>query len=250
MKKHNLRTLQKSKNEGTKLQMLTCYDYQTAVVMDQTKLDMILVGDSVGNVVLGYDSTVEVSSEEMIIFGKAVKRGAPHKFLVVDIPFGVVTSFEKGLEGVCKIFQATQAEAVKIEGASLTHLQIIARLIEIGIPVMGHIGLMPQSVHAQGGFYKHGKNEVDQKRIYAEALALQEAGCFAVVLECVEESLSKKISNELNIITIGIGSGEDTDGQVLVVNDLFGMGQKYPSFATPLINLFELKKETLDKYLS
>ena len=115
---------------------------------------------------------------------------------------------------------------------------------------MGHIGLMPQSVNAQGGFYKHGKDESAQKRIYNEAKSLEDAGCFAVVLECVEENLSKKITKEIDIITIGIGSGKETDGQVLVVNDLFGMGQKYPSFATPLINLFELKKETINKYLS
>ncbi len=250
MKKHNIRTIQKYKNEHKKLHMLTCYDYQTAVVMNETNLDMILIGDSLGNVVLGYDSTVEVTSEEMIIFGKAVKRGAPDKFIVVDIPFGVVTSFEKGLEGVCKIFQATQAEAVKIEGAGPIHLQVIERLIEIGIPVMGHIGLMPQSVNAQGGFYKHGKNEADQQRIYNEAKALQDAGCFSVVLECVEEKLSQKISEELDIVTIGIGSGKNTDGQVLVINDLLGMGQKYPSFATPLINLYEIKKETINKYIS
>ncbi len=249
MKKHTTRSIVKLKQENKKLQMLTCYDFQTAQILNESKLDLILVGDSLGNVVLGYNSTIHVTVNDMITFGAAVKRGAPDKFVVIDLPFGSNRTIETGLEDSVEIFRLTGCEAIKIEGAHTNNLELIKRLVQIGIPVMGHIGLMPQSVHAQGGFYKHGKSDTDAKRIFNEAKTLEHAGCFSIVLECVEEKLSYEISQSLSIPTIGIGSGKDTDGQVLVINDLFGMTQHYPSFAKPMANFHQIKKEIVDIYL-
>lgn len=249
---HTTRTLRDFKRvkENNTLQMLTCYDYQTASMLNESELDLILVGDSLGNVVLGYETTVEVTLSEMITFGAAVKRGAKNKFVVVDLPFGTYTHFEKGLEAATELFQKSKAEAIKIEGCHSHHLDLIKRLTENGIPVMGHIGLTPQSVHQMGGYYTHGKDTESAKTLLEGALNLQEAGAFSVVLECVEKSLSKKITDALEIPTIGIGSGYETDGQVLVLNDLLKMGKEQPpKFCTPIANFFELQKNLIAAYI-
>ena len=157
MKKLNVRDIRKSKQK--KLQVLTCYDYQTATLLNGLDLDMILVGDSLGNVMLGYETTVEVSLTEMEIFASAVRRGAPDKFLIVDMPFGTYSTISQGIHSATKLFQKTKAEAIKLEGAFPYQLKLIERLTQTGIPVMGHIGLTPQSVHQLGGYYTHGKNE-------------------------------------------------------------------------------------------
>lgn len=233
------------------LQMLTCYDYQTACLLDQTDLDIILVGDSLGNVVLGYETTVEVTLNDMITFSSAVKRGAKNKFVVADLPFGTYATFEDGVKNGLELFQKSKAESVKLEGAEDHHLEIINRLTKSGVPVMGHIGLTPQSVHELGGYYMHGKDEASRLRLIDEAKKLQEAGVFALVLECVKEEVATEITNILNIPTIGIGAGPLTDGQVLVTNDLLQMGPtKPPKFCTPIANLFETKKELISSYLS
>lgn len=233
------------------LSMLTCYDYQTAQLLNETELDLILVGDSVGNVILGYDTTVEVTLQDMITFGSAVKKGAPDIFTVVDLPFGTYASVEKGLENAIELFQKTKAESLKLEGATPTFCELIKRCTDVGIPIMGHIGLTPQSVHQQGGYYTHGKTDPDAMRIKAEAKALQEAGCFALVLECVTPALAQEITEELNIPTIGIGSGNKTDGQVLVINDLLKMGPKRPpSFCHPVADFYELKRQGVELYLN
>lgn len=248
MKKLNVRDIRKSK--GNKLQVLTCYDYQTATVLNQTSLDMILVGDSLGNVMLGYDTTVEVSLIEMEIFAKAVRRGAPDKFMIVDLPFGSYSTINQGIHSATKLFQQTKAEAVKLEGAFPYQLKLIERLTQTGIPVMGHIGLVPQSVHQMGGYYVHGKNYESAKKLMAEAKALESAGVFSIVLECVEESLATQISQTLSIPTIGIGSGKKTDGQVLVINDLLKMGPHTPpKFCTPIADLFQTKTDLIQHYL-
>lgn len=252
MKKLNTRNIGqfKSKAKGHKLSMLTCYDYQTAQLLNATELDLILVGDSLGNVVLGYDTTVEVSLSEMELFGRAVKKGAPNKFVVVDLPFGSYNSFEKSLENATLLFQKTKAEALKLEGAFPYQLEIIKRLTQIGIPVMGHIGLRPQSVHAQGGYYTHGKTTDSAQELIKEALDLEKAGCFAVVLECVAADVADVITSKLKIPTIGIGSGDKVDGHVLVINDLLGFGpQKPPSFCNPIMNLYDQRKGAIDAYL-
>ncbi|MCO4753281.1 MAG: 3-methyl-2-oxobutanoate hydroxymethyltransferase [Bacteriovoracaceae bacterium] len=241
----------KKKDQNKALQMLTCYDYQSACLLNETELDLILVGDSVGNVILGYDTTVNVSLNEMITFGSAVKRGARDKFVVVDLPFGTYNALEDGLKNATKLFQSTQAQAVKLEGAFPYQLELIERLTQIGIPVMGHIGLTPQSVHQQGGYYIHGKTESSSLSLIESAKKLEKAGAFAVVLECVQENTSKVITDELSIPTIGIGSGQDVDGQVLVINDLLKLGpNKPPGFCNPISDLYQLKKELIEKYLS
>lgn len=248
MKKLNLRDIKKSK--GQKLQVLTCYDFQTAQLLNETDLDMILVGDSLGNVILGYETTVEVTLTDMEVFGSAVKRGAPDKFVIVDLPFGAYSTVTQGVHSATKLFQKTRCEAIKLEGAFPYQLKLIERLTQTGIPVMGHIGLTPQSVHQLGGYFTHGKNENDAERLMREAKALQAAGCFSIVLEMVEESVATKISEALAIPTIGIGAGKKTDGQVLVINDLLKMGPVTPpKFCIPVADLYQMRKDLITRYL-
>lgn len=240
----------KKKSTKKNLHMLTCYDFQTAQLLNDTTLDLILVGDSLGNVILGYDHTIQVELETMILFSKAVKRGAPLKFVIADLPFGTYASMDLALKNSIKLFQESGVEALKLEGAHFFECEIIKRLTQVGIPIMGHIGLTPQSVHEQGGFYTHGKDLPAQERLQKEALALEEAGVFAIVLECVDESLAKKITAKLKIPTIGIGSGKHTDGQVLVINDLLHMGKNSPpKFCTPIANFYESRKKLIGEYL-
>lgn len=252
MKKLNTRMIRNHKktNEAKPLQMLTCYDYQTAKLLNETELDLILVGDSVGNVILGYETTVSVSLDEMITFTGAVKRGAKNKFVIGDMPFGTYNTLNEGLANATKLFQATGIEAIKLEGAFPHQLELIERLTHIGIPVMGHIGLTPQSVHQQGGYYTHGKTDQSANMLMDTAKKLEQAGCFSVVLECITSDVACDITKELNIPTIGIGAGSEVDGQVLVINDLLKLGSDYPpSFCTPIADLYSLKKELIEKYL-
>lgn len=231
--------------------MLTCYDFQSAQMLNETEVDFLLVGDSLGNVMLGYDTTVPVRLEEMKIFSAAVKRGAPNKFVVADLPFGSYSTLEQGIQSATELFQYSQVESIKLEGAFPYQLELIQRLTQIGIPVMGHIGLTPQSVHELGGYYVHGKNEDSAKKLLAEAMNLQKAGAFAIVLECVKEEIATLITNELSIPTIGIGAGNKTDGQVLVLNDLLQLGpNRPPKFCTPIANLFKTKSELISNYLN
>lgn len=247
--KLNTRTIRKAKNTKS-LNMLTAYDYQTAQLLNETELDLILVGDSVGNVILGYETTVEVTITDMITFSSAVKRGAPDKFVVADLPFGTYATLKNGLENAIRLFQQSKVEAVKLEGCSLTKCELITELTENGIAVMGHLGLTPQSVHEQGGYFTHGKSSETFDKILEDAKRLEAAGCFAIVLECVTSDLAKKITELINIPTIGIGSGQNVDGQVLVINDLLQMGKEAPaSFCKPVANLFELKKSLINDYL-
>lgn len=250
MNTRQIRTFKKAK-AGRSLQMLTCYDYQTAQLLNETVLDLVLIGDSLGNVILGYENTIKVSTDTMILFSKAVKKGTPHKFVIADLPFGSYASMELGLANAIKLFQESEVEAIKLEGAYPFELELIERLTQIGIPVMGHIGLTPQSVHEQGGYYIHGKDERSQEKLIKEALSLEAAGCFSIVLEFVEESLAEKITEKLKIPTIGIGSGASTDGQVLVLNDLLHLGKMDPpKFCKPIANLYETKKQLLQEYLN
>ncbi|MBT6325066.1 MAG: 3-methyl-2-oxobutanoate hydroxymethyltransferase, partial [Bdellovibrionales bacterium] len=187
--KLNTRRLRNYKRTGQdkQLEMLTCYDFQTARILDNTSLDLILVGDSVGNVVLGLENTIQVTLEHMITFGAAVKRGAPNKFVIVDLPFGTYSSFEDGINNASKLFKETSCEAIKLEGAFPFQLELIQRLTQTGIPIMGHIGLTPQSVHQQGGYYTHGKDIESKERLLSEAKSLEKSGVFALVLECVDK---------------------------------------------------------------
>lgn len=241
----------KRMGQNKQLEMLTCYDFQTARILDNTSLDLILVGDSVGNVVLGLENTIQVTLEHMITFGAAVKRGAPNKFTIVDLPFGTYSSFEDGIKNASKLFKDTNCEAIKLEGAFPFQIELIQRLTQTGIPIMGHIGLTPQSVHQQGGYYTHGKDIKSKERLLSEAKDLEKAGVFALVLECVDKTVAQEITNDLTIPTIGIGSGKDVDGQVLVTNDLLGMGEApAPKFCNPMADLYSDKKLLIEKYLN
>jgi len=245
-----LRNFKKVK-KNKQLEMLTCYDFQTARMLENTSLDLILVGDSVGNVILGLENTIQVTLEHMITFGAAVKRGAPSKFVIIDLPFGTYSSFEDGINNASKLFKETRGEAIKLEGAFPFQLELIQRLTQTGIPVMGHIGLTPQSVHQQGGYYTHGKDIESKERLLSEAKSLEKAGAFALVLECVDKTVAKEITDNITIPTIGIGSGDDTDGQVLVTNDLLGMGETTtPKFCNPMADLYSDKKLLIEKYLN
>lgn len=236
--------------QGFGLHMLTCYDFQSAQLLNETEVDMILVGDSLGNVILGYPTTVNVTLEEMAVFGSAVVRGAPDKFVVVDMPFGSYASKHSAIENAITLYKKTSAQALKLEGASDEGLKIIKKLTDHGVAVMGHIGLTPQAVHQMGGYYVHGKDPEGAKLLKHQAQKLQQAGCFAIVLECVEKSVAKEITDHLSIPTIGIGSGDEVDGQVLVLNDLLGMGKEAPpSFCRPRAQLYQFKKEVLGEYL-
>lgn len=247
--KLTLRDIQQTKHNRT-LHMLTAYDYPTACLLNETALDLILVGDSLANVVLGFNSTIPATLEMMMLLGAAVRRGAPQKFLVLDAPFGTYSTFNQAITNLTKLFQATQAEAVKIEGGTKFHCKIIQRLVETGIPVMGHIGLQPQSVHAQGGYRVHGKNDFESELLKTQAKNITQAGAFSLVLECVESSLAKNITDSIAIPTIGIGSGKNTDGQVLVYHDLLGLNAtRAPKFVTPIANLYFDQKKLIETYL-
>ncbi len=247
MKKQSTRTLKLNNS----ISMLTCYDYQTAKLLNETELDCILVGDSLGNVVLGFDSTIPVKPSHMILFGKAVRKGAPKKFLILDLPFGSYPTFEQGIESAINIFQATEADAVKLEGASEIELKIVKRLTEIGIPVVGHIGLQPQSYKTQGGYYIQGKNEESSQRLINEAKKLEQAGAFMVVLECIIPEVASLITKSIGIPTIGIGSGQEVTGQVLVINDLLKDSYSNPpGFCEPITDIYQKKKDSIEQYLS
>lgn len=254
MKKWTTRALRKLKHNGAAakdtISMLTCYDFQTAQMLNESDLDLILVGDSLGNVILGYENTVSVTVNDMITFGSAVKRGAPDKFTVVDMPFGSYATETMAIKNALKIFQDTKCEALKLEGASTDILSSIKKLTIAGIPVMGHIGLTPQSVHQLGGYYTHGKTNQEAIKLIEQAKELEKAGAFSIVLECVTSEIAKEIDKSVSIPTIGIGSGKDTTGQVLVLNDLLGLGKKpAPSFCSPVSALYETKLKLTNEYI-
>ncbi len=212
--------------------MITAYDYPSAKLAEQAGMDMILVGDSLGMVVLGYDSTINVTVEDMIHHGKAVVRGATDTFTVIDMPFmSYHISIEDSLQNARKIFQETNAQALKLEGASEQVLTSVSRLTEAGIPVVGHIGLTPQTVNVLDGYKVQGKNQADAERLIEEARALELSGAMAIVLECVPKNLAEIITSQLTIPTIGIGAGVECDGQVLVFHDVLKYGvDRLPKF--------------------
>ncbi|PKL37727.1 MAG: 3-methyl-2-oxobutanoate hydroxymethyltransferase [Spirochaetae bacterium HGW-Spirochaetae-1] len=227
----NINDFKKFKKEGTPISMLTCYDYAFARIMEKTDLDVILVGDSLGNVVAGYTSTIPVTMEQMIYHTEIVRRGAPSKFLVSDLPFmSYHVSIEDSLRNAGNLMKKTGANAVKLEGGS-DFRGVVEALVRASIPVMGHLGLTPQSVHKLGGYSVQGRDEEKRKMILEDAKILEEAGAFSLVLEMVPEELAKEISESISIPTIGIGAGRYCDGQVLVVNDMLGIEQEfYPKF--------------------
>ncbi len=221
--KKTVTTFANAKINGEKLTMLTAYDYSTAKLIDEAGVDSILVGDSLGNVILGYEDTLSVTMEDMIHHGAAVARGAKEALVIIDMPFmSYQTSVYDAVVNAGRLMKEGRGQAVKLEGGKEVCPQIKA-ITEAGIPVCAHIGLTPQSINAFGGFKVQGKDEAAAKKLIEDAMAVQEAGAFAVVLECVPEKLATMVTEKLYIPTIGIGAGAGCDGQVLVYADMLGL---------------------------
>lgn len=244
----NIFDFNKKKAAGEKITLITCYDYTSALIVDRTSVDSILVGDSLAMTMHGHPTTVQADINVMAMHTAAVARGVKSKFIVSDLPF---LSYRKSLTENVNAVQALMqagAHAVKLEGAS-GNTGLIQHLAGSGVPVMGHIGLTPQFVHLLGGYRLQGKTDESARRLIEEALALEDAGCFALVLECVPSEVAKKITKELKIATIGIGAGPDTDGQVLVFQDLLGLNTEFkPKFVKKFLNGAELFVEAIEKY--
>src|SRR5712691_9428475 len=238
-----------SPENSNKIVCLTAYDYPTARLLDEAGVDVILVGDSVAMVALGYDSTLPVTLDEMIHHARAVRRGTKHALLVADMPFGSYhTDMAESLHNAMRFVKEAGAEAVKVEGGE-RRLELISRLTEAEIPVMGHVGLTPQSVNALGGYRVQGKTADTAEQLLRDARAVEAAGAVAVVLEAVPRELAARITRELRIPTIGIGAGPDCDGQILVVHDLLGLtfGQT-PKFARRYANVGEIISKAVREY--
>lgn len=247
--KITITTLRELKQQGKKISMLTAYDYPTAKMVDEMGVEMILVGDSLGMVVLGYDSTLPVTMEEMLHHTKAVMRGVTNTLVVADMPFmSYQISKEQALANAGRFVQEAGAPTIKLEGGR-EMAETIQFIVRAGIPVMGHLGLTPQMVNQFGGFKAQGKTGEAAKHLLEDAKILEAAGAYAIVLEAVPASLAKKISEEISIPTIGIGAGPDCDGQVLVTNDLLGLYEKFtPKFVKQYSKLHVQIKESIRSY--
>lgn len=241
----------KNRKGGTAISMLTAYDYNTARTIDEAGVDSILVGDSLGNVMLGYENTLAVTVDDMIHHGKAVCRGTKEAFVVIDMPFmSYQTSISDAIANAGRIMKETNCQAVKLEGGA-EYADRIKAIVQAGIPVVGHIGLTPQSVNAFGGYKVQGKTQKDAQKLLDDAKAITEAGCFAIVLECVPAALAKKVTESVEAVTIGIGAGAGCDGQVLVYQDMLGFTdgftpkfvKKYADVHSVMLSAFKQYKE-------
>ena len=238
-------TLQELKSQGKKFACITSYDSLTAGLFDEAGIEVILVGDSASNTVLANDSTIPVTLDEMIIFGRAVARSVNNALVVLDMPFGSYeVSAHQALENSMRAIKEAGVAAVKIEGAKLAQIEA---LTEAGVPVMGHLGFTPQTVHALGGYKVQGRGDGAQQLI-ADALAIQDAGAFALVLEMIPAGLAKEVTAALDIPTIGIGAGVETDAQILVWTDMVGLSQKIPRFAKQYLSLRKDISEAAKSY--
>lgn len=248
--KNTVATFKKAKEDGKKLSMLTAYDYSTASLLDAAGINGILVGDSLGNVILGYGDTISVTMEDMIHHGAAVSRGAKNALVVVDMPFmSYQGSVYDALKNAGRLMKEGRANAVKLEGGSEVVPQIQA-IVQAGIPVMGHLGLTPQSINAFGGYKVQGKDEAAAQKLLDDAKAIAEAGVFAIVLECVPSALAKKVTEAVDVPTIGIGAGADCDGQILVYQDMLGMFSDFtPKFVKRYANIGEAMKAAFKGYI-
>ena len=247
--KNTAATFAAAKAKGEKLSMLTAYDYSTAKLEDESGINGILVGDSLGNVVLGYEDTVSVTMEDMIHHGAAVARGAKNALVVVDMPFmSYEVTVEEAVRNAGRLMKEGRAGAVKLEGGVRVAEQIRA-IVKAGIPVMGHIGLTPQSINVFGGFKVQGKSEEAARALLADAKAVEEAGAFAVVIEAGPAALAQMITDAVSIPTIGIGAGAGCDGQILVYQDMLGMFSDFtPKFVKRYANVGEVMREAFANY--
>lgn len=249
MAKRTVATLLEMKKNGQRISQLTCYDYSTACLMCDAGVDTILVGDSLGMTMQGYDTTLPVTMDEMIMYGRSVVRGAKEQFVIMDMPFmSYQVSVEQAVENAGRLIKETGANAVKLEGGAAVTKQIKA-IVDSGIPVCAHIGMTPQSVNVFGGFKVQGKGEANAERVLNDALLVQEAGAFMVVLECVPPKLAALITKKLDIITIGIGAGASCDGQVLVWQDMAGISKSVaPKFAKHFAEIGQAMTEAFKAY--
>lgn len=243
--------IKEMKQKGEKITMLTAYDYSTAKIVDAAGVPLILVGDSLGMVVLGYNSTIPVTMEEMLHHTKAVVRGTKSAMVIGDMPFMTYhTSKSDALRNAARFIQEAGAQAVKLEGGTIV-AEKVRRIVECGIPVMGHLGLTPQSIHQLGGFKVQGKTPEAAAKLLKDAKALEEAGVFAIVLEIVPTSLAELITQEISIPTIGIGAGPDCDGQVQVINDILGSFTDFvPKHAKQYAKISDIMSNAITEFFS
>lgn len=251
MKQRTVLDIQKMKTDGEKIAVLTAYDYPFARLMDGAGIDIILVGDSVGSVVSGYDNTLPVTMEEMLYHTRAVVRATKGALVVVDMPFlSYQVDLREARLNAGRLLKEGGAQAVKLEGGSNV-AETIRAIVAMDIPVVGHIGLTPQSIHRMGGFRVQGKQEEQARRLLADAKAVEAAGAFAVVLEGIPAVLAQEITAALSIPTIGIGAGVHCDGQVLVIHDILGLCEKYsPKFVKRFADVSGIISEGIRSYIS
>lgn len=238
------------KEQGKKITMLTAYDTPFARILDQAGVDILLVGDSVGSVVAGYPNTLPVTIDEMVYHTRAVVKGTERSLVVIDMPFmSYQISIEEAKRNAGRMIKESGAEAVKLEGG-VNVKETIEAIVAIDIPVMGHIGLTPQSVHQMGGFKVQGKVEEQKQKVMEDAVAVEEAGAFSVVLECIPTELAQEITEQLSIPTIGIGAGVHCDGQVLVIHDLLGLlGEFRPKFVKSYVDLRTVISQAVEEFM-
>ena len=249
--KNTTTSIMQMKNSGHKISMLTAYDYTTARLLDEAGVNTILVGDSLGNVILGYEDTISVTVEDMIHHSAAVARGAKNALVVTDLPFmSYQTSVYDAVVNAGRLMKEGRAGAVKLEGGKEVCPQIKA-IVSAGIPVVAHLGLTPQSINTFGGFKVQGKTETAAKKLIEDAKAVEEAGAFLLVLECVPAKLAKLVTESINIPTIGIGAGAGCDGQVLVIYDMLGMFSEFkPKFVKHFANAGDVIREAVKTYIA
>jgi 3-methyl-2-oxobutanoate hydroxymethyltransferase len=250
VKRVTTHTLQEMKNKGEKIAMLTSYDYSMAKIVDEAGVDVILVGDSASNVMAGHETTLPITLDQMIYHATSVVRAVNRALVVVDLPFGAYQGNSKeALTSSIRIMKESGAHAVKIEGG-LEIKESVLRILSAGIPVMGHLGLTPQSIYKFGTYTVRAKEDEEAETLVRDALMLEEAGCFGIVLEKIPAKLTEKVSTELNIPTIGIGAGGKADGQVLVVHDMLGITHEFnPRFLRRYLNLHEEIKGAVGNYV-
>ena len=242
--------LQIMKDAGEKIACITAYDYTMARLVDGAGIDVVLVGDSAANVMMGYDTTLPITLDDMITFSKGTVRGVNRALVVVDLPFGYYQgSIDKAVDSAVKVMKETGAAALKLEGG-VEICEQIKHILAAGIPVCGHLGLTPQSVNKFGGYGLRAKSEAESERLISDALMLQELGCFAIVLEKIPANLAENVTHKLSIPTIGIGAGPATDGQVLVVQDMLGMNDGFkPKFMRHFGHIGESIKSSVSDYV-
>ncbi len=244
-------TLQKMKTAGEKISMLTAYDFSFAKIIDGAGIDIILVGDSASNVMAGHETTLPITLDQMIYHAQSVIRGISRCLVVVDLPFGSYQSnSEVALASAIRIMKETGAHSLKLEGGEEV-LDSVKKIVSAGIPVMGHLGLMPQSIYKFGTYNVRAKEEAEAEKLKKDAQLLQEAGCFAIVLEKIPAALAKEVSESLTIPTIGIGAGNYCDGQVLVMHDMLGINTEFrPRFLRQYLNIHEQATKAVQQYIS